>query len=138
MKIKQTRQVRLDELIKHCIDNDTFGSKGVFTSITGKVNVTVYKDDVVIEDAYTDFNITKTFFTITEEVDITEDTVIDLAYRIETEKGWKTFDKHGVTINKIIDTYKKHINVYLGFIYLLNDDCGIGDLIWTKERGLID
>ena len=62
----KTRNVRLDELIKHCIDNDTFGSEGVFTSISGKVNVTIYRDDVVIEDAYTDFNITRTLFTVCE------------------------------------------------------------------------
>lgn len=132
MKIKQTRQVRLDELIGYITKNEVISSD--FRSNRGS--------DVVVDingglDFYGTFN-RNDLFTITEEVDITEDTVIDLAYRIETEKGWKTFDKHGVTINKIIDTYKKHINVYLGFIYLLNDDCGIGDLIWTKERGLID
>ena len=60
----KTRNVRLDELIKHCIDNDTFGSEGVFTSTSGKVNVTIYKDDIVVEDAYMDFNITRTLFTI--------------------------------------------------------------------------
>ena len=132
MKIKQTRQVRLDELIGYITKNELISS--VFKSNRGNEIVVDINGDLSF---FGRFNYND-LFVITEEVDITEDTVIDLAYRIETEKGWKTFDKHGVTINKIIDTYKKHINVYLGFIYLLNDDCGIGDLIWTKERGLID
>ena len=62
--MENTKDVRLDELIKHCIDNDTFGSEGVFTSTSGKVKVTIYEDDVVVEDDYTDFNITRTLFTI--------------------------------------------------------------------------
>ena len=132
--IKRERQVRLDELLKYVWDNEITSTK--FNG-SGKYNIYVDSAGEIDVDAISYIAETD-LFTITEEVDITEDTVIDLAYRIETEKGWKTFDKHGVTINKIIDTYKKHINVYLGFIYLLNDDCGIGDLIWTKERGLID
>ena len=28
--MENTQCMRLDELIKHCIDNDTFGSEGVF------------------------------------------------------------------------------------------------------------
>ena len=130
--IKRERQVRLDELLKYVIDNNAYG---FYKTACGRNSIYIREDTITFNNYIIWAN---DLFKITEEVEITEDTVINLAYRIETEKGWKTFDKHGVTINKIIDTYKKHINVYLGFIYLLNDDCGIGDLIWTKERGLID
>ena len=135
--IKRERQVRLDELIKHCIDNDTFGSKGVFTSATGKVNVTIYKDDVVIEDAYTDFNIIKTLFTITEEVDITEDTLLDviLVYDEFSENKNHVGRVFRVSVNQIT---KINTDGNIKFIYLQNEDGSIGDLIWSKECGLID
>ncbi|GEM_PF-4035264 len=134
MKIKQTRQVRLDELIKHCIDNDTFGSKGVFTSITGKVNVTVYKDDVVIEDAYTDFNITKTFFTITEEVEVTEETELNLVV-VDDEN--EVTENRNVKISQILKEAKTY-GYDIKFIYLQKEDGSIGDLIWSKECGMIE
>ncbi|MDJ1152400.1 hypothetical protein QNJ25_00390 [Macrococcus caseolyticus] len=141
--IKCERQVRLDELIKHCIDNDTFGCKGVFTSTTGKVNVTIYKDDVVIEDAYTDFNITKTFFTITEEVGITEDTILEEMVIV------RTIEYRDGNVQKIITlaTHKSISDVkgeedwnkksILHEVWTVKGN-GMGELIWTKERGLID
>lgn len=133
--IKRERQVRLDELIKHCIDNDTFGSKGVFTSITGKVNVTVYKDDVVIEDAYTDFNITKTFFTITEEVDIEYDTRLDL---IAVRKAGTVSRFENRSIQGVLTHFNIRLEVEVDYIYFQNEDGSIGELIWSKERGLIE
>lgn len=134
MKIKQTRQVRLDELLKYVWDSGIKSESFFAKESEGHINVDSDGDFCMYGRPHVNKD---ERFTITEEVEITEDTVIDLAYRIETEKGWKTFDKHGVTINKIIDTYKKHHHVYLGFIYLLNSDGSIGELIW-KDGGLVE
>ncbi|PKE40480.1 hypothetical protein [Macrococcoides caseolyticum] len=135
MKIKQTRQVRLDELIKHCIENDKFGNEGTFWSITEKVKVMVYKDDVVIEDAYTDFNITKTFFTITEEVEIDYDTRLDL---IAVRKVGTVSRFENRSIQGVLSHFNKRFEVEVDYIYFQNEDGSIGELIWDKERELVD
>lgn len=134
--IKRERQVRLDELIKHCIDNDTFGSKGVFTSTTGKVNVTVYKDDVVVEDEFYDFNITKTLFTITEEVEITEETELNMVVITNDRECYACTD---TSIHCLLSEENVLFeDCCVKFICLQNEDGSTGELIWTKERGLID
>lgn len=131
MKIKRERQVRLDELLKYVWDNDINDTQ--FESDNNSwVRVDEYGDVVDV------YSIEKSdLFTITEEVEIDEETPINLVYRIKTEKGWQTFDKNETPINRIINTYKRHPHAYLGFIYLQNDDGSIGELIW-KDGELVD
>lgn len=132
MKIKQTRQVRLDELLKYVWDND-INDIEFHSDNDSYVRIDNYGDlTKVYEVESTDL------FTITEEVEIDEETPINLVYRIKTEKVWQTFDKNEAPINRIINTYERHPHAYLGFIYLQNEDGSIGELIWSKERGLID
>lgn len=131
--IKRERQVRLDELIKHVWDkgikDETFHS-----SHDGSIHINYLGHVVMYDDCFA----IDELFTITEEVEITEDTTINLAYRIKTERGWQTFDKNETTINKIINTYKRHPHAYLEFIYLLNPNDSIGELIWSKEKGMVN
>jgi len=124
MKIKKKRQVTLDELLPLVWSN--------------KFDYLMFKSD---NNNFIDFDTNgmirqaygikpDDLFTITEEIEITEDTTINLAYRIKTERGWQTFDKNETTINKIINIYKRHPHAYLEFIYLLNPNGSIGELIW--------
>lgn len=138
MKIKQTRQVRLDELIKHCIENDKFGNEGTFWSITGKVKVMVYQDDVVIEDDFMACNIIETLFVITEEVEITEE--MELKQLVVIYENGGSGKIRNMNIKELVE---RHESVYghgvpIKFIYLQNEDGSIGELIWSKERELID
>lgn len=138
MKIKQKNLVRLDELIKHCIENDNFGNEGTFWSITGKVKVMVYQDDVVIEDDFMACNIIETLFVITEEVEITEE--MELKQLVVIYKNGGSDQFRNMNIKELVE---RHESVYghgvpIKFIYLQNEDDSIGDLIWSKERGLID
>lgn len=123
MKIKQTRQVRLDELISYIIKNEVISSD--FRSNRGS--------DVVVDingglDFYGTFN-RNDLFTITEEVEITEDTPLQRAMVIKNN-----LDFYPIKNRKINGL--KTINIK--FIYLQNEDGSIGELIWTKERGIVD
>lgn len=134
MKIKQERQVRFDELIKYCIENDKFGNEGTFWSSTGKVKVMVYKDDVVIEDDFTDCNIIKTLFVITEEVDIDYFTKLDL---IAVRKVGTVSRFENRSVQGVLSHFNKRLEVEVDYIYFQNEDGSIGELIWDKERGLV-
>lgn len=131
--IKRERQVRLDELLKYVWDNDV--KEEEYVDQDGNL-LFIEGEEGHIRKA--DYTCKSDLFTITEEVEIDEETPINLVYRIKTEKGWQTFDKNETPINRIINTYKRHPHAYLGFIYLQNPDGSIGELIWSKERGLID
>ena len=48
MKVKYTDHLRLDELIKYCIDSDIFGAG--FSSTCGNIEVVIYKDDIIVTD----------------------------------------------------------------------------------------
>lgn len=121
--IKRERQVRLDELISYIIKNEVISSD--FRSNRGS--------DVVVDingglDFYGTFN-RNDLFTITEEVDITEDTPLQRAMVIKNN-----LDFYPIKNRKINGLKTTNIK----FIYLQNDDGSIGELIWSKERGLID
>jgi len=138
MKIKQKNLVRLDELIKHCIENDKFGNEGTFWSITGKVKVMVYKDDVVIEDDFMVCNIIETLFVITEEVEITEE--MELKQFVVIYKNDVSGQFRNMNIKELFERCESVYGhgIPIKFIYLQNEDGSIGELIWSKERGLID
>lgn len=123
MKIKQTRQARLDELIDYITKNELVSS--VFKSNRGNEIVIDINGDL---NFFGRFNYND-LFVITEEVDITEDTPLQRAMVIKNN-----LDFYPIKNRKIsrLDTMN------IKFIYLQNEDGSIGDLIWSKERGLVD
>ncbi|ARQ07307.1 hypothetical protein MACA111363_11225 [Macrococcoides canis] len=123
MKIKQTRQVRLDELVGYIIKNEVISSD--FESNRGSDLVVDINGDL---NFYGKFNYND-LFTITEEVEIDEDTPLQRAMVIKDNLQF-----YSVKNRKISNLKTKNIK----FIYLQNPDGSIGDLIWSKERGLVD
>lgn len=123
MKIKQTRQVRLDELIGYITKNELVSS--VFKSNRGNEIVVDINGDL---NFFGRFNYND-LFTITEEVDITEDTQLQRAMVIKNNLDFYPIKNRKINSLKTIN---------IKFIYLQNEDGSIGDLIWSKERGLID
>ena len=134
MKIKQTRQVRLDELLKYVWDNDiknesffTKESEG-YISVDSDGDFCMYGRPHVNKDER---------FTITEEVEIDGNTVLDVILVFDEYSGNKNYVGRvfRISINRII---KINNDGNIKFIYLQNEDGSIGELIWSKERGLID
>lgn len=125
--IKRERQVRLDELIKHVWDK-----RIVEMNFKSKKGVSVY----VHSDGDIDVNevryISKDdLFTITEEVEIDYDTILDLiaVRKVGTVSRFENRSIQGVLV---------HFEGEVDYIYFQNPDGSIADLIWSKERGLID
>lgn len=129
--IKRERQVRLDELLKYVWDNDINDTQ--FESDNDSwVRVDEYGDVVDV------YSIEKSdLFTITEEVEITGDTVLDVILVYDEYSGNKNHVGRvfRVSINQIVEINN---DGNIKFIYLQKEDGSIGDLIWSKECGLID
>ncbi|UTH07944.1 hypothetical protein [Macrococcoides canis] len=130
--IKRERQVRLDELITYIIKNEVVSSD--FKSNRGS--------DVVVDingglDFYGTFNYND-LFTITEEAVITEDT--KLRNTITIDNIGRIYRHNNLSIEEMKYFHREDRAVIYPcqFIYLQNDDGSIGELIWTKERGLVD
>ena len=134
MKIKQKNLVRLDELIKHVWDKRivemNFKSKnGVSIYVHSDGNIDV--DEVRYISKYD-------LFTITEEVEITEE--MELKQLVVIYENGGSGKIRNMNIKELVE---RHESVYghgvpIKFIYLQNEDGSIGELIWDKERGLID
>ena len=124
MKIKKTKFLSLDELIKYCIDNGKFGGNGgTFVSTCGLIEVSIYCDDVIVTDVYNMFNIKKTLFTITEEFEITDESILSnvLCFDCNIPTHYE---------NKRLGLLKE----YFDRIYLLNEDETQYNLIYDKEK----
>ena len=117
MKIKQERKVRLDGLIDYVWKNktrgiyyDQFGYAVVFNNL-GHLKL----DSDICYDS---------IFTITEEVEITDNT--ELKYVIAfTEHGGSPFHYKKFTLRKLKKAFHR--------VYLLNEDETQFNLIWSKE-----
>lgn len=124
MKIKRERQVRLDEIIKHIFDkeikDEVFRNKDLL--------VTVYADGSVFINNYIEKS---DLFTITEEIEIYYDTRLDLiaVRKVGTVSRFENRSIQGVLV---------HFEGEVDYIYFQNPDGSIGDLIWSKECGLVD
>lgn len=123
--IKRERQVRLDELIGYITKNELVSS--VFKSNRGNEIVVDINGDL---NFFGRFNY-KDLFTITEEVEIDYDTRLDLiaVRKVGTVSIFENRSIQGVLV---------HFEGEVDYIYFQNPDGSIGDLIWSKERGLID
>ncbi|TDM43464.1 hypothetical protein ETI09_03570 [Macrococcoides canis] len=121
--IKRERQVRLDELISYIIKNEVISSD--FESNRGSNLVADINGDLRF---YGKFNYND-LFTITEEVEITEETPLQRAMVIKDNLQF-----YSVKNRKISNLKTKNIK----FIYLQNADGSIGELIWSKEKGMVD
>lgn len=126
MKIKTKKQLNLPQLIEWAMENDvrnkfyrTYDSEGniseVYFNIMGlpQFSSMVDKSDI---------------FTVEEEIEITEDTVIP---------GMLTIYDNGVTHisnNKSLSNLSK---TYLKSVYIMNDDYTM-TLFWTHEKGLVE
>ena len=131
MKIKQKNFVRLDELMKYVWDNGIKGktfksSRGNIISITSKGNVDFSYQVLLISP--------DELFAIEEEIDITEESTLNVTVVFSEHIGNKNYSTsiYDVSINELKGNEK------IKFIYIQNEDGSIGDLIWSKERGLID
>lgn len=121
--IKRERQVRLDELLKYVIDNNAYG---FYETARGRNSIYIREDAITFNNYIIWAN---DLFKITEEVEITEDTPLQRAMVIKNN-----LDFYPIKNRKINGL--KTINIK--FIYLQNEDGSIGELIWTKERGIVD
>lgn len=123
--IKRERQVRLDELIGYITKNELVSS--VFKSNRGNEIVVDINGDL---NFFGRFNY-KDLFTITEEVEIEYDTRLDLiaVRKVGTVSRFENRSIQGVLV---------HFEGEVDYIYFQNPDGSIGELIWDKERGLID
>lgn len=129
--IKRERQVRFDELIKHVWDKRIVEMN--FKSKKG-VSVYVHSDgDIDVDEVR--YISKDDLFTITEEVEIAEDTILDRFIRV-LDDGQIARIKNNSILNSINSV--KFSGCIVRFIYLQNEDGSIGDLIWSKERGLVD
>lgn len=123
--IKRERQVRLDELISYIIKNEVISSN--FESNRGSNLVADINGDLRF---YGKFNYND-LFAITEEVEIDYDTRLDLiaVRKVGTVSRFENRSIQGVLV---------HFEGEVDYIYFQNPDGSIGDLIWSKERGLVD
>ncbi|UBH14138.1 hypothetical protein [Macrococcus armenti] len=133
--IKRERQVRLDELLKYVWDNgiknESFFTKesGGHISVDSDGDFCMYGRPHVNKDER---------FTITEEVVIDENITLDEVVIVQT----KYFDGHKAkyitrVVNKSIKECKRTKDTTLHEVWTVNGN-GIGDLIWSKGRGLVD
>ncbi|WP_354680609.1 hypothetical protein MRN59_05740 [Macrococcoides caseolyticum] len=129
--IKRERQVRFDELIKHVWDKRIVGMN--FKSKNG-VNIYFHTDgDVDVDEVrYIGRN---DLFTITEEVEIDYDTRLDL---IAVRKAGIVSRFENRSIQGVLAHFNIRIEVEVDYIYIQNEDGSIGEMVWSKERGLID
>lgn len=129
--IKRERQVRFDELIKYVWDKRivemNFKSKkgvSVYVHSDGDIDVNevryISKDDI---------------FTITEEVEIEYDTRLNL---IAVRKAGIVSRFENRSIQGVLAHFNIRLEVEVDYIYIQNEDGSIGEMVWSKERGLVD
>lgn len=129
--IKRERQVRLDELLKCVWDKGTTGKN--FKSEEG-VNIYFHTDgDVDVDEVK--YISKDDLFTITEEVDIDYFTKLDL---IAVRKVGTVSRFENRSIQGVLSHFNKRFEVEVDYIYFQNEDGSIGELIWDKERELVD
>ena len=130
MKIKRERQVRLDELMKYVWDSNI-----TRTRFEGK-DCSIYVDsdgDIDVDEVK--YISKDNLFTITEEVEVTEDTKLNVHEIYHYGNNDFNATTHfNISVNKVLNMGMKEPL----FIYLQNEDGSIGELIWSKERGLVD
>lgn len=128
MKIKQTRQVRLDELLK-LFWND--GIKEGEYSMNDFGSICLEKNRIIFDNRN---HAHKTdLFTITEEVEITEETPLNLVVVDDENEVTDENETKISSLKRDAETWGYEIK----FIYLQNDDGSIGELIW-KDGELVD
>lgn len=126
--IKCERQVRLDELLEHIFDNQIKGE--VFENGGSDVQVDIH-GSVMFDEWISKSDL----FTITEEVEITEEIEMKRLVCVHTKTN-NISCYNDVSIEEALNlasfnklTFKK--------IYLQNDDGSIGELIW-KDGEMVD
>lgn len=126
--IKRERQVRLDELLKCVWDNSI--KNEYFNIIDGSGYIEIDSDGD-FKMVRCDFIRKRNLFTITEEVEIDYDTRLDLiaVRKAGTVSRFENRSIQGVLV---------HFEGEVDYIYFQNPDGSIGELIWDKERGLVD
>ncbi|TDM48233.1 hypothetical protein ETI08_03585 [Macrococcoides goetzii] len=131
MKIKRERQVRLDELVKWIFENDI--EDATFYAMNNEdnsVKVHVYIGGF-IKTEYLGCPSKSDRFKITEEVEIDEDMILPRLVLIKEDK--QVFGMKNTSIKRI-----KNNVINVKCIYLQNPDGSIGELIWTKQKGMVD
>ena len=131
MKIKRERQVRLDELIGYITKNELVSS--VFKSNRGNEIVVDINGDL---NFFGRFNY-KDLFTITEEVNITEE--MELKQLVVIYNNGGSGKIRNMNIKELVERQESVYGhgVPIKFVYLQNEDGSIGELIWSKEKGIL-
>lgn len=129
MKIKQKRQVRLDELLKYVWGNG-INDIEFHSDNDSWIRIDDYGDLVKVYEVEE-----SDLFTITEEVEIEYDTRLDL---IAVRKVGTVSRFENRSIQGVVSHFNIRLEVEVDYIYIQNEDGSIGDLIWSKECGLID
>ncbi|WJP97082.1 hypothetical protein [Macrococcus bovicus] len=134
--IKRTVEMRLDELIKHIFDN-AIVNRSYYTS-DRNVCIEVNSYGGIDTDGYGNGSYPREEhkFAVEVEEEITKEMPINAFYRLRTDGGWKSAELKNTSVSKLIEKYRPHVHVTLSFIYLLNEDGSIGELIWTEAKGL--
>ncbi|MDK1672836.1 hypothetical protein QOK74_08120 [Staphylococcus saprophyticus] len=124
MKIKTKKQLNLPQLIEWVWENDVRCRTFIANDkhIPGKVNF----DENGMIDIQTTVGNDETF-TVEEEIEITEDTVIDKLVVIDSDNDALVFSNY--TIKEIKDNGFKEFHAYID---------GEFKLIWTHDKGLVE
>lgn len=128
MEITRKRDVTLIELLPMFWDNKF--DYLVFQSHQG--GFITFDKDKTIAQAY-GISPSDTF-TIKENVKVDQEVRLNLIVIYKDGSAIEFHDRSIVGVR--VDGKIKHSNIK--FIYLQNDDGSIGELIWDKERGLVD
>ena len=138
MKIKHERQVRLDELIKRIMNQEFEKDQQIqFTAKNDKPNDSMIlfyeRGGGIFGNFFTNSYNLNDLYTITEEVEIDYDTRLDL---IAVRKAGTVSRFENRSIQGVLAHFNIRLEVEVDYIYIQNEDGSIGEMVWSKERGL--
>lgn len=131
MKIKQTRLVRFDGLLKYVWDNNIKGkafksNRDKIIYVTDRGNFNFGQQVLLITP--------NELYTITEEVEITEEMPLDLVEAYINYCGsFQCNTNEHISIRHLLQVNNSE-DVRTKFIYLQNEDGSIGELIWKDGK----
>lgn len=134
MNIKRTVEMDLIELLTWAKDN---GKTGEFIGVDDNYRVFIsYHHGWVQTDNGRKIPKFETKFKITEEVEITEETVLPRLACVHSKTN-NISCYNDISLKRVMGLARfDSINYKL--IYLQNPDGSIGELIWTKQKGMVD
>ncbi|UBH10613.1 hypothetical protein [Macrococcus armenti] len=134
MKIKRTVEMDLIELLTWAKDN---GKTGDFYGVDEDYRVFISAHHGWVQtDNGKKIPEFETKFKVEQEVEITEETKLNI---VTVSNDHETYAYENTSIYDLLSEENVLFEEYQAkFIYLQNPDGSIGELIWSKERGLVD